>query len=118
MKYVDCVNDVIKRIAEPIKVRIYDDIYEGAAFIQPMRYKNKLYLEMQATELGLNDAECFLYLGPPEIDFTGSEEYTAIYTDNKSYSVSRADQLIIDGKILYIWAVLNPRVKENEYDKL
>ena len=86
------------------------------AVIQPMRYKNKLYLDMTWGELGFKDTECFLYLGPPEADFTSLESETFIKTNDRAYCVSRADRITVGGDIVYIWAVLTPRIKENAYD--
>ena len=86
------------------------------AFIRPMRYKNKLYIDMDRTELGFKDSECFLYLGPAVPDFCGNEENTVISSYKKQYSVSRADRITLSGQTVYIWAVLTPRVKDGVYN--
>ena len=87
------------------------------AIIQPMRYKNKMYLSMDRNELGFRDNECFLYIGPPVPDFCGAEHETIIKTEDRSYGVSRADRISFGGEVVYIWAVLTLRIKENGYDK-
>lgn len=86
------------------------------ALIRPMRYKNKLYIDMERTDLGFKDSECFLYLGPAVPDFCGSEEKTIISSLNKKYSVSRADRITLSGEPMYIWAVLTPRIKDGVYN--
>lgn len=86
------------------------------AIIQPMRYKNKLYLEMDWSNLGLKDSECFLYIGPPDVDFTGRESDIYIQTQDRAFCISRADRIRIGGETVYIWAVLTPKIKENDYD--
>ena len=53
-------------------------------FIQPLRYKNKMYLYGVNTEIGYNSQGYYLYIGPPEHDLTVNE-----------------DALIIDGDIKY-----------------
>jgi len=116
VEYLDCIKEVIDRVGEDITAKVYLDEVRSKAIIQPMRYKNKLYLEMAGTELGLNDAECFLYLGLPELDFTGKEMYTAIYTKDRAFNVSRVDRVTFGGETLYIWAVLTPRIKDDKYD--
>ena len=39
-------------------------------FIQPLRYKNKMYLYGVNTEIGYNSQGYYLYIGPPEHDLT------------------------------------------------
>ncbi len=104
------------KIGENATVKIGSAEKTIKAVIQPMRYKNKLYLDMKWGSLGLKDTECFLYLGPAEADFTGRERQTFVKTNDRSYCVSRADRITIGGEIVYIWAVLTPNIKEDEYD--
>ncbi len=107
---------MFKSIGELVTVTIDETAQDVYAIIQPMRYKNKLYLEQERNELGFKDSECFLYLGPAEADFVSKERYTWIKTDGRSYNVSRADRIAIGGKTQYIWAVLTLRLKDGEYD--
>lgn len=89
---------------------------KALAIIQPMRYKNKLYIEMPRGELGIKDTECFLYLGSPEVDFSGKELDTVIMSNERNYNVSRAEQIKLGKETVYIWAVLSPRIEGNVYD--
>ncbi len=118
MKFSEKVKVMLQAIGEKVSVSVNGTANEVYAIIQPMRYKNKLYLEQERTELGFKDSECFLYLGPPEVDFAGVERYTWIKTEDRSYNVSRADRITIRGKTQYIWAILSPRMKDGEYDEL
>lgn len=115
-----CFDELFERLGTDIVLRLHSGDFETKALIQPMRYKNKLYVEMRNTELGLNDTECFLYLGPAKYDFTGYEKKTAVFTANgeRAYNVSRADRITIGEETMYIWAVLTPRLKEDQYDKM
>ena len=38
------------------------------AFMQPLRYKNKMYLNGVNTVIGFNSQEHYLYIGPPDHD--------------------------------------------------
>lgn len=105
---------LLEAIGEKAKVTVGENEYSINAIIQPMRYKNKLYIEQERTELGFRDTECFLYLGPAEPDFAGLESDTVIYSRDRVYNVSRADRISLKGITQYIWAVLTPRVKDGE----
>ena len=118
MNFSEKVDVMLQSIGEPITVSIEGINHPVYAIIQPMRYKNKLYLEQERTELGFKDSECFLYLGPRDVDFAGVEQNTWIKTNDRSYNVSRADRVAIGGKTQYIWAVLTLRLKDGEYDEL
>ena len=118
MNFSEKVDVMLESIGEPITVTIDKTVHNVHAIIQPMRYKNKLYIEQERTELGFKDSECFLYLGPRDVDFSGKEQNTWIRTSDRSYNVSRADPVSIGGKTQYIWAVLTLRLKDGEYDGL
>ncbi len=118
MSFSEKVLAMLKAIGEPVTVSINGENRVIDSLIQPMRYKNKLYLEQERNQLGFKDSECFLYLGPPEADFVGVERHTTIKTADRSYNVSRADRIVIEGKTQYIWAVLTLRIKDGEYDEL
>ncbi|MFR7854538.1 MAG: hypothetical protein ACLU40_02830 [Acutalibacteraceae bacterium] len=86
------------------------------AIIQPMRYKNKMYLDMDRNELGFRDNECFLYIGPPWPDFCHLWNGVVIKSGGRSFGISRADKISFGGETVYIWAVLKPRIKDDLYD--
>lgn len=103
-------------VGETVTVTVYDQRFEVKALVQPMRYKNKMYLENERTELGFKDGECFLYLGPAEVDFAGQESAVTISASDRKYNVSRADRITLKGAVQYIWAVLTPRIKDGGYN--
>lgn len=118
MNYKKSVDELFCTLGEDIKVSIDGKMTQTKALIQPMRYKNKMYLEPERTELGFKDSECFLYLGPAEQDFTGKESSTVIESADRCYKVSRADRIALGGITQYIWAVLAPRYKDGVFDAL
>ncbi len=107
---------MLNLLGKEVTVNTQGENLKTKAIILPMRYKNKLYIDMGHSELGFKDSECFLYLGSPDVDFTGFEMQTFIKTADRSYNVSRADRINIGDSLIYIWAVLTPRIKENAYD--
>lgn len=113
------VSFLLQKAGETVNVTIGtipETIVQVKAIIQPMRYKNKLYVDMAWGNLGFKDTECFLYIGPPEVDFTGLELRSFVKTVDRAYCISRADRIRVEGETVYIWAVLTPKIKENAYD--
>lgn len=116
MRISEKFKSFLEKAGEKTNVVIGQESNMTYALIEPMRYKNKLYLEMPRDILGFTDKECFLYLGPSDVDFVGAENDTVIRTVSKAFNVTRADRLMVAGEPQYIWAVLTPRVKDGAYD--
>lgn len=80
--------------------------YSIKAFIQPLRYKNKLYLESTVGELGIEDEGAYLYIGPPEPSPDKFGENCKVICDGENYYVTRAEQIKARDEKLYTWAIL------------
>ena len=81
-------------------------------FIQPLRYKNKMYLDGVNTSIGYNSEGHYLYIGPPEHDLT-TVRNTSIYLtcDDVKYKVDRAEKVFFGNQVLYIWAIIRTIVE-------
>ena len=78
-----------------------------SAFIQPLRYKNKLYVSGDVTPLGINPNRVYLYIGPASHDLTKLDKTYRIHdSDNNSYLIDRAEKIKVKNNIVYIWAVI------------
>lgn len=82
-------------------------------FIQPLRYKNKMYLYGVNTEIGYNSQGYYLYIGPPEHDLTLNEDALIIDGDIK-YQIDRAEKIKLGEEVLYVWAVVRTVVEITE----
>lgn len=92
-------------------------ITEFKAFVQPLRYKNKLYLRGKYTEIGKNKEDYYLYIGPPQIDVSAVDGiFTLLEIDGTGYLVYRTEKHSIGEKDIYIWAIIRPIVEDNETD--
>ena len=69
-------------------------------FIQPLRYKNKMYLYGVNTEIGYNSQGYYLYIGPPDGDI--------------KYQIDRAEKIKLGEEVLYVWAVVRTVVEITE----
>lgn len=77
------------------------------AFLQPLRYKTKLYLDGTPTPIGINGNDLYLYLGPAEHDLTRLDRtYRINDSDGYRYSVDRAEKIYSGERALYVWAVV------------
>ncbi|MBP5618043.1 MAG: hypothetical protein J6X61_02710 [Clostridia bacterium] len=75
-------------------------------FLQPMRYKNKMYLDSQYARVGVVDESCFLYLGPPDCDLP--EGASPVLWDEAGEGYTCVKQEIVRfGRLpVYTWAIL------------
>ena len=76
------------------------------AFLQPLRYKNKIYLEGILSEIGFVDEGHYLYIGPAEHSLMNLPGKTEIRVGGDRYFVKRADQVYAGEQAIYTWAVL------------
>ena len=86
------------------------------AFVQALRYKNKLYLRGKFTEIGKNPQDYYLYLGPPQIDVSSVDGINIKLKINDTYYiVYRSEKHYIKDECVYIWAIIRPvTVVDNE----
>lgn len=86
------------------------------AFIEPLRYKNKVYVGGQYHIVGLNQTEKYLYIGPPEYRLI--ENASVIEMNSEKYIVKRCELYYVRDFPLYVWAILQPygKLLEDEYE--
>ena len=79
-----------------------------SAFLQPLRYKNKIYLSGVPTELGYDGVNKYLLLAPPEVDIDclKNKDYT-IYFGTGRFSADHCEPVYLGKKKLYYWAVVH-----------
>ena len=77
------------------------------AFLQPLRYKNKMYIELQPSEVGRVDDGCYLYLGPADVEFLADD---IMHANGRRFVVQRVEKVYLFSKPLYSWATVRPCV--------
>ena len=75
-------------------------------FLQPLRYKNKMYLDGIDTKIGCNEQGHYLYIGPPEQDLTKLDHQAWIQIGEEKFTVSRGEKVFLNNEAVYVWAVL------------
>ena len=81
------------------------------AFIQPLRYKNKMYLYGVNTTIGFNSQGHYLYIGPPDHDLTVLDDSVYMEADGVKYQIDRAEKVYAGDKLFYIWAIIRTIVE-------
>lgn len=100
----------IKRLGRSVYITDEDwssDIY--TAFIQPLRYKNKMYLSGTFNELGHYGEGYYLYIGPANESFEFLSTHALLHTADGSYKIERFEKIYLKEKPVYIWAVIKKR---------
>ena len=86
------------------------------ALIQPLRYKNKMYLDGIYTEIGFNSQGHYLYLGPPEPDLGALSAGEYLCADGVHYQIDRAEKVYQKDRVFYIWAIIRTITEVDSYD--
>ena len=76
------------------------------AFIQPLRYKNKMYLDGKHSEIGYIDTSYYLYLGPADVDVMNNNLSSRLKIDQDLYNFTHAEIIKIRDDALYVWAII------------
>ena len=77
------------------------------AVLQPMRYKNKMYLDSQYTKLGIMYESSFLLISPA--DYEINELGDLIIDGDELYSFVKTERIYFLGKPAYNWSILRRR---------
>ncbi len=85
-------------------------------FLQPLRYKNKIYLDNDYLPGGFSESGHFLYLGPPSLRLDRQNGMVRIQDEEQTYVVKRAECVYRGKDPFYIWAVLRLYTEEAAYD--
>lgn len=77
------------------------------AFLQPLRYKNKMYLEGTYTPIGKDQNDLYLYIGPKEHDVTRLGDGARLLdSDAREYVLQRTEKVCRGDTPFYFWAIL------------
>ena len=106
-------NSIIADVGRPVVAHTPDGWYSSPyrALIQPLRYKNKMYLEGKHTDIGLSDTGYYLYIGPSDHDLTKIADDVVIICGNEKYVITRAERCFLGDEITHIWAILRSVVE-------
>ena len=111
MTHAGAVRAGLERWGRPL-LRVHgEETSAGRGLLQPLRYKNKMYLEGVPTDIGLSTGEYDLLLAPPGF-LTGDTDRDRIFCGGVSYSVIRKEDICLAETPVYTWAVLRKTTEQ------
>ena len=116
MSIIAAVGETIKRYGCSVTLLTGEKEVKTKAFVEPLRYKNKVYVGGQYHYLGYKQSEKYLYIGSPEYEL--SENATVIEMHQQKYIVKRCETYYADNSPVYVWAILLPygTALEDDYE--
>lgn len=118
MSVYKSIEKMICRFGEDILVTENMVRNRSKAIIQPLMYKNKMYLGGTALPAGFFDGGHYLMIAPASLKV---KDYRRAVVDamGTKYTLKRVEIVKADNKELYIWAVLTPYYPnaEDDYDE-
>ncbi len=117
MNFCTEVKKLINRYGSEIKVQRESFTQSTKGFIQPLRYKSKVYTDMSVSVGGFRDSRYYLYIGLPDVRFSRNDD-AIILCNGKEYTVHTSETFDFSDRGLYVWAVLKPHKKgrQDDYD--
>ena len=96
----------IQTYGEDIAVINDDNKVSTRAFIEPLHYRNKIYIGGEYRTLDMKRLEKYLYVGIPDITLV--ENKTIIERKDEKYLVKRVERYYVKEQVVYTWAILIP----------
>lgn len=100
------INRLLQRYGDLVEIRGEEQALQVNAWIQPLRYKNKMYLGGTYLPDGYLDGGHFLYLGPAEARLDQMSSNIILSHQGIFYSIQQAEPIWFAKELLYIWAIL------------
>ena len=96
----------IQTYGEDVTVINDDNKVSTRAFVEPLRYRNKIYIGGEYRTLGMKHSEKYLYVGVPDVTLV--ENKTIIKRKDNEYLVKRVERYYVKEQVAYTWAILIP----------
>lgn len=77
------------------------------AFLQPLRYKNKMYLSSISTDLCYDSTTKYLLICPVSYNIGTADGYNGyIWDGNNKYITDRCENIYLSDEPVYSWAIV------------
>ncbi|MCQ2514502.1 MAG: hypothetical protein MJ089_05385 [Ruminococcus sp.] len=106
MSIFKMMSDTINRYGSCITVSHNNTTFKINAFIEPLRYKNRIYIGGSYRKLGVSHSEKYLYIGPATTPLVAN--VSVIEHKGIRYLVKRSEIYYLKDLPVYVWAILVP----------
>lgn len=106
MSIFGSIKGTIKRYGNSVTIIESDKRTKVKAFVEPLRYKNRVYVGGKYRLLGTDRDEKYLYIGCAENPL--KEKYSVIEMQGSKYIVKRCETYYVKDYPIYVWAILTP----------
>jgi len=107
--FYDPVKSLLKRYGQSVSLQLPGQAPDSySAIIQPLRYKNKMYLEGDFSLVGYITNDAYLYIGPGNKEIATCVRDARLFAGDAEYFFTRADTVMMNDKAVYTWAVIKP----------
>lgn len=100
------IASMLRLLGDNVSVEYNGEKHSGKAVIQPLLYKNKMYISGKDIPLGYLDQGHYLMIAPMDIGITDYRD-TIVEDNGTRYMIKRAEVVRSGDCDLYIWAVLS-----------
>lgn len=116
MSIIDSVAAMINRHGSSVIIHNGETAVNTRAFVEPLRYRNKIYIGGRHHELGIYNNEKYLFIGKPSDNI--AEDESIIECGGEKYIVKRMELYRVGDRAVYIWAIMTRyrEEMEDEYD--
>lgn len=110
------IGSEIRRHGSHVTVTTDGAAINARAFVQPLRYRNRIYIGGEYRDIGKIRREKYLYVGTADCALT--EDRSVIDFAGGQYIVKRCETYYWGDEPVYVWAILVPygAPREDEYD--
>lgn len=116
MNLLGAVGAAIEKYGASVRIDTNGALTEGKAFVEPLRYRNRIYIGGQYHLAGMDRKEKYLYIGTVKNALT--EDQTVVEANGAKYIVKRSELYYAGDVPVYVWAILQlcGEALEDEYE--
>ena len=116
MSLMGAVSNSIAKYGGDVSVTQNGQRVRTRAIVEPLRYKNRIFIGGEQRSLGSLNRERYLYIGQPDVPLCANA--SVIESVGGKYSVKRCETYYVQDRPVYVWAILKPfgALREDDYD--